>query len=106
MINITNDAWFGRSSAPYQHLEMTCFRAVENRVWVARAANTGISAFISPSGKIVAATPIFEERFLRGQVGIGAEPTLYNRWGDVGPIICLILSGFWLIRTRRHFPAT
>jgi len=103
LINITNDAWFGRSSAPYQHLAMTCFRAVENRVWVARAANTGISAFIAPTGEVKAATAIFEERFLRGQIGVGAVPTLYTRFGDVGPTLCLIISVVWLVQTRRRF---
>ncbi len=53
LVNITNDAWIGKSSAPWQHLAMARFRAIENRVWLARAANTGISAFVSPSGRIV-----------------------------------------------------
>lgn len=92
LVNITNDAWFGRSSAPYQHLGMTRFRAVENRVWVARAANTGISAFIAPSGRIEAATPIFETAVATGEVGLGARPSLYNRTGDTVPAIFLGLS--------------
>jgi apolipoprotein N-acyltransferase len=90
LVNITNDAWFGRSSAPYQHLAMIRFRAVENRIWVARAANTGISALIAPSGHIVAQSPLFERMALTGQVGLGARPTLYTRYGDVLPWLCLI----------------
>jgi apolipoprotein N-acyltransferase len=59
MVNLTNDAWFGNSSAPYKLLEMTRFRAIENRIWIARAANTGISALISPAVRVVLYGPIF-----------------------------------------------
>lgn len=98
LVNVTNDAWFGRSSAPYQHLAMTRFRAVENRVWIVRAANTGISAFIAPSGRVSAASGIFEPAALRGEAGFGARPTFYNRWGDGLPLLCLFLmSGAWLV---------
>jgi apolipoprotein N-acyltransferase len=103
LVNITNDAWFGRSSAPWQHLAMARFRAVENRIWLARAANTGISALIAPSGRIVAQTPLFETTFLRGEVGLGARPGLYSRYGDVLPAACAALSLLWLVRTRRRF---
>jgi len=103
LVNITNDAWFGHSSAPYQHLAMTRFRAVENRIWLARAANTGISALIAPSGRIVAQSPIFETLQLTGEVGLGARPSLYTRFGDVLPVTCLLLSVLWLLRTRRRF---
>ncbi len=100
LVNITNDAWFGRSSAPDQHLAMTRFRAIENRVWVARAANTGISAFIAPSGEITARTPVFETLFLRGSVGLGATPTLYTRIGDVIPGFFILLSLWWFFLAR------
>lgn len=102
LVNITNDAWFGRSSAPWQHLGMTRFRAIENRIWIARAANTGISAFISPSGRITASTPLFETLYLKGEVGLGARPTLYTRMGDLIPSICLILGIWWLVQTRKR----
>jgi apolipoprotein N-acyltransferase len=98
LINITNDAWFGHSSAPYQHLGMTRFRAVENRIWIARAANTGISALISPSGKIISQTRIFEPAALTGTVGLGSHMTLYTRIGDVLPVLCLAIGTFWFIR--------
>jgi len=103
LVNITNDAWFGHSSAPYQHLAMARFRAVENRIWLVRAANTGITAIIDPAGRIVAQTPIFETGFLNGRVGLGAQPTLYTRIGDVLPLACLLLAVYWLIRTRRRY---
>ena len=56
LVNITNDAWFGTTSAPYQHLSMSVFRAVETRLYLVRAANTGISAIVDPTGKIIAQT--------------------------------------------------
>ncbi|MDX2494207.1 MAG: apolipoprotein N-acyltransferase [Desulfuromusa sp.] len=96
LVNITNDAWFGRSSAPYQHLAMTRFRAIENRIWIARAANTGISALISPAGNITLAGPIFEPLQMSGMVGLGAEATFYTRFGDIFAYVCLVLSGFFL----------
>jgi apolipoprotein N-acyltransferase len=102
LVNITNDAWFGRSSAPYQHLAMTRFRAVENRIWIARAANTGISAFIAPSGRVTEQSPIFETLYLKGEVGLGARPTLYTRMGDVVPAFFLVLGIWWLVQTRRR----
>lgn len=92
LVNLTNDAWFGRSSAPYQHLAMARFRAIENRVWLARAANTGISAFIAPSGKVTAASPLFEELQLSSLVGLGSEPTFYTRFGPLLAQACLLLS--------------
>jgi apolipoprotein N-acyltransferase len=103
LVNVTNDAWFGRSSAPYQHLAMTRFRAVENRIWVVRAANTGISAFIAPSGRIIEQSPIFKTLFLDGKAGLGARPFIYTRIGDVVPILFMVISVVWLVRTRRRY---
>ena len=103
LINITNDAWFGRSSAPAQHLAMTRFRALENRIWVARAANTGISALIAPSGRLTLETPIFETLAVSGTVGLGAQPTIYTRFGDLLPIFCLLLGLAGLVQTRRRY---
>jgi len=102
LVNITNDAWFGESSAPWQHLAMARFRAVENRVWLARAANSGISAFISPSGKVVQQTGLFEPAFLVSEVGLGARPGLYSRMGDLIPGLFLLISVLWLLQTRRR----
>ena len=106
LVNITNDAWFGRSSAPYQHLGMTRFRAVENRVWVARSANTGVSAFIAPSGRITAQSPLFETLTLEGEVGLGAHRTFYTRFGDALPAVFLGLGIWWVLRTRWTFGRT
>ena len=102
LVNITNDAWFGNSSAPWQHLAMVRFRAVENRVWIARAANTGISAFIAPSGRILAATGLFVPATATVEVGLGARPGLYARSGDLVPLLFLAVGVLWLIQTRRR----
>jgi len=103
LINITNDAWFGRSSAPYQHLSMTTFRAVENRVYIVRAANTGISAVIDPTGKITKRTKLFEETSLRETVKYMNDRTLYMLYGDAFVYFCmLLLCGCILITTIRR----
>jgi len=93
LVNITNDAWFGKSSAPYQHLSMTVFRAVENRVPLVRAANTGISAVIDSKGHIRGMTRLFEEATLQGQVRRGEGGSFYSRHGDLFALVCLALSG-------------
>jgi apolipoprotein N-acyltransferase len=82
LVNLTNDAWYERTSAPYQHLAFYLFRAVETDRYVLRAANTGISAIIDPRGRITTRTPIFEERVLKGNFGLRNNLTLYVRYGD------------------------
>ena len=89
LVNITNDAWFGRSSAPYQHLSMTVFRAVENRVPLVRAANTGITSIIDSRGHIRGMTQIFKETYLTGEVRLGERGALYTRVGDLFALVCL-----------------
>jgi apolipoprotein N-acyltransferase len=93
LVNITNDAWFGKSSAPYQHLSMTVFRAVENRVPLVRAANTGISAVIDSKGHVRGMTQLFEEATLEGQVRRGEGGSFYSRHGDLFALVCLAACG-------------
>ena len=62
LVNITNDAWFGTTSAPFQHFSMTIFRAVETRLYLVRAANTGISGIIDPTGKTIVKNKYFSRR--------------------------------------------
>jgi apolipoprotein N-acyltransferase len=102
LVNITNDAWFGRSSAPYQHLSMTVFRAVENRVPLVRAANTGISSIIDAKGHIRGMTPLFQEAFLSGEVRFGEGNTFYNRYGDLFAWLCLAGSGVIVVQIFRN----
>ncbi|GLI39714.1 apolipoprotein N-acyltransferase [Geobacter hydrogenophilus] len=106
LVNITNDAWFGRSSAPYQHLSMTVFRAVENRVPLVRAANTGITSIIDSKGHIRGMTSLFEEAVLNGEVRLGEGESFYNRYGDVFAWACVaggaIVTALAFGRKRIH----
>jgi len=93
LINLTNDAWYGKTSAPYQHLCMAVFRSVETGKPMIRAANTGFSAFISPRGKIIAHGELFTEEVLKHRVKVGDSPQrFYTRYGDLFAIALLIIS--------------
>lgn len=80
LVNISNDAWFGRSSAPLQHLHLSVLRAVEQNRWMARATNTGISALIDSRGRILDRTGLFATTSLAGRVELVAETTPFHRW--------------------------
>jgi apolipoprotein N-acyltransferase len=101
LINITNDAWFGRTGAPYQHFQMAVFRAVENRRSLARAANTGISGFIEPSGRIAGATELFADRVLTRRLPLLQTKTLYQRFGDWFAWFCVVLVAIFAVARVR-----
>src|SRR5262249_8726441 len=82
MVNMTNDGWFGRTSGPAQHLTMYPLRAVEHRIAVVRAANTGASALIAPSGQIVRHLGLCERGVLADRVPLRQGRTLFTRVGD------------------------
>ncbi|HET7876632.1 MAG TPA: apolipoprotein N-acyltransferase [Methylomirabilota bacterium] len=92
MANITNDAWFGRTSGPWQHLGTLPLRAVEHRVGIARAANTGVSAFVDSTGRVGARLGLFERGVLVQEVTLRDRTTLYTRWGDWLPWTCAALG--------------
>jgi apolipoprotein N-acyltransferase len=92
LVNITNDAWFGKTSAPWQHLAMVVLRAVENRRTVARAANTGISGFITPTGQILASSPLFEPYATKQKVALLGFTSFYVNKGYLFPYLCLLLT--------------
>ena len=83
LTTITNDAWFGRSSAPYQHFEMASMRAIEQGRYLARSANTGISGIVDPYGRVLMASELFTRQVLVGEVRLIDERTIYARIGDV-----------------------
>jgi apolipoprotein N-acyltransferase len=85
LTTITNDAWFGRSSAPWQHLAMARMRTIETGRYMARAANTGISALVDPYGRVIQSTPLFEEAVSVGDVRLLDGTTPYVMIGDVVP---------------------
>ena len=101
IVNITNDGWFGSSSAPYQHLRMAAVRAVESRRYLIRAANTGISAIIDPYGNVVSRTSLGERTSLEGTAGYRTDMTVYVRYGDVFAIgVGLAAAVFVLLAWR------
>ncbi len=88
LVNITNDAWYGTTSAPYQHLAMAAFRAVENRRYMVRAANTGITAVVDPWGRVLDETRLFAPTVLVREVPFVTATTFYTRHGDVFAYAC------------------
>lgn len=83
LTTITNDAWYGRSSAAYQHWEQSSMRAIEQGRYLARAANTGISGFVDPYGRVVEKTDLFHEAIVIGDLRFITERTMYSRVGDL-----------------------
>jgi apolipoprotein N-acyltransferase len=92
LVNITNDAWYGRTSAPHQHMAMAAFRAVENGKYLVRAANTGFTAVVDPRGRVLQRTGLFERTMLVRDVAFVPGVTFYARHGDVFAWSCLALA--------------
>jgi apolipoprotein N-acyltransferase len=98
LVNVTNNAWYGNSTAPHQHLQISRMRALEAGRYLIRAANDGITAVIGPGGEIVARLPQFEEGVLRAQVQPRAGLTLYARTGNypvLGAALGMLLVAGW-----------
>ncbi len=102
-VNITHDAWFGRSAAPEQHLDRAAVRAVDNRIYLVRAANTGISAIVDPAGRIVRRTDLLESAVLSGAIAPLSGRPLYARAGDGFAWACAIFSLVLIAATRAAF---
>ncbi|UCE18760.1 MAG: apolipoprotein N-acyltransferase [Gemmatimonadota bacterium] len=97
LVNITNDAWFGKTSSPYQHARIAVFRAVENRIGIARCANTGVSMFVDPYGRVSEETEIFTEQMVTGGVVFKKEETFYTKYGNIFSEVCVVVSVGWLL---------
>ncbi len=92
IINLTNDRWYGTSAAPYQHLLMSRWRAIENRRYLLRATNSGISAVIEPSGRVQTQTAVLSEGDCLGRFAFVEESSFYSRHGDWFAILCAIIT--------------
>lgn len=107
LINVTNDSWFGDTSSPYQHMQASVLRAVENRVYVIRAANTGISCFIDDKGMVYAKVrdtrgkPTFVTGYQVRYVAKTGRGALYTRIGDVFAFICIFYVMIMMIRRSK-----
>lgn len=97
IVTITNDAWFGKTTGPYQHFSMAVFRAIENRKPVLRAANTGISGHIDSNGRILRKTALFERRVENINMMTDSSRSFYSRYGDIFSYICIVGSILLLI---------
>jgi apolipoprotein N-acyltransferase len=95
LVNITNDAWYGRTAGPYQHATHLVMRAIETRMGIARAANDGISEFVDPLGHTYAETGLEQEATVADRLRTSDVIPLYVRWGDwVGTLCVLATLGF------------
>jgi apolipoprotein N-acyltransferase len=106
LTTITNDAWFGDTSAPHQHFAQASMRAIENGRYLVRAANTGISGVVDPYGRVVVQSRLFEPAVVTGTVTYRTEKTLYTRVGDlfaylaVLTTIAMLIAGFRISELR------
>jgi apolipoprotein N-acyltransferase len=99
LVTITNDGWYEKSAAPYQHFSIAVFRAVENRRYLLRAATTGISGIIDPYGRIVSKSELMTQTHLTGDITPSQKLTFYARFGDILPRASLTLTAIFLILT-------
>jgi apolipoprotein N-acyltransferase len=97
LVNITNDEWFGRSTALYQHAAMAVFRAVENHVPIARCANTGLTILIDGHGRVRGRLPVWSEGVLVSRLSPAGPPTLYTRVGDWPGVLAALIVAIGLV---------
>jgi apolipoprotein N-acyltransferase len=92
IVTISNDSWFGRSSAPYQHLAMAVFRSIENRRFLLRSTSNGISALVDPAGRILHQSPLHQPQEFLARFQYLNGRTLFTSWGYLFPYACFLLS--------------
>jgi apolipoprotein N-acyltransferase len=105
LTTITNDAWFGTSSGPYQHFDQAAMRAIEQGRYLARAANTGISGFVDPYGRVISQTGLFEPAVQVQELRFLQERTIYGRIGDSFAYAGLALTVLVLVAALRSNPS-
>jgi apolipoprotein N-acyltransferase len=101
LTTITNDGWYGASSAPYQHWDQAAMRSIENGRYLARAANTGISGFVDPYGRVIEKTPLFTQELLVADLRFVTARTIYTRLGDVVAWASLAITVAALLASAR-----
>lgn len=101
LLQVTNDAWFGRYIGPYQHLAQARMRAIEQGLPLVRAANTGVSAVIDPLGRTIASLPLGEAGFVDAALAAPLPPTVYSRTGDLPVLLAIVALGFGVATQRR-----
>jgi len=99
LVTITNDGWYGKSSAPYQHFAMAVIRAVENRRYLLRSATTGISGIIDPYGRILSQSELMTKTFLVEKITPSTKLSFYTRFGNILPLVSLTLIVIFLTLT-------
>ena len=102
LTTITNDAWFGDTSAPAQHFEQAAMRAVEEGRYMVRAANTGISGVVDPYGRVLSQTPIFQPAVVVGEARMLTTTTFYARHGELAAPISCVVTVVFLVWPRRR----
>jgi apolipoprotein N-acyltransferase len=102
LTTITNDAWFGPTSAPYQHFAQASMRAIEEGRYLVRSANTGISGIVDPYGRVVEQSKIYEPAVLVGEARYLKTVTLYARIGDVVAYASVVVAAAMLVLARRR----
>jgi apolipoprotein N-acyltransferase len=100
LFNISNDGWFGKSAAREQHLSIVRMRAAENRRWILRSTNDGITATIDSAGRLRGTLPLYVEATSYTGFNYTSEKTLYTRWGDWFPLVCATIAVMGLVAER------
>jgi len=100
LFTISNDGWFGKTAARWQHLEIVRMRAAENRRWILRAANDGITAAIDPAGRVRSTLPLFTEVTSSVRFNYETGQTFYTRHGEWFPVMCALLAAACLVAGR------
>jgi apolipoprotein N-acyltransferase len=101
LVNISNDGWYGDTSAPWQHLNMVRMRAIENHRWILRATNTGVTASINPSGRVIAAAPRHIRTSIRVPFAYEHDLTFYAAHGDAFAYACALVTALALALSLR-----